>query len=101
MSVFAFTPLRFAALLVVSVGVSLSTANRPAASIPSSQAEGSTPYRVAGAVGQDNGSLTSNLYLRAGYTPTSQMRAADRHGIVSMPQGPPPMLHHFYPPLAR
>jgi hypothetical protein len=53
------------------------------------------------AVGQDNGSLTSNRYLPAAYATMPQMPEADRHGIVTMPQGPPSGMHHIYPPLTR
>jgi len=69
--------------------------------IPSGQRELSSPFRVAEAVGQDNGSLTSNLYLSAIDSAMLPMRAADRHGVVTTPQGPSPMLHRIYPRIAR
>ena len=101
MSIFAFTPARFAVLLAASVGVTLSTTDRPLVPKASPQSELSSPFRSAEAVGQDNGSLTSNLYLQAIDTPMPSMRGADRHGVIPSPQGPPPMLHHIYPPVAR
>jgi len=101
MSVFTFTPLRFAVLLAVSVAASLWASNLPNASRPSTQNSLASPFRVSEAIGQDNGSLTSNPYLPADYPAMPTTRETDRRGIVSMPQGPPRSMHHFYPPLAR
>ena len=100
MSVFAFTPLRFAALLAISVGVSTIPTNRAQALKPPTDFESSIPFLAVAPVGEGNGSLTSNLYVPADYTPMTQIRTADRHGIVTMPQGPP-IMHHIYPPVAR
>jgi len=101
LSVLTFTPTKFTVLLVASVGVALTKDNRQLVFKPSPAVELSSPFRVAEAVGQDNGSLTSNLYLQTEYTPMPKMHGADRHGVIASPQGPPPMLHHLQAPTAR
>jgi hypothetical protein len=100
MTVLEFTPKRFATVLLASLIVAFATTARTPAPRHSSQSSLFGPYPAMQALGQANGSLTSNYYL-ADYTPTPVTRVPDRHAVTIEPQAPPPPVRRNYPPLVR
>ena len=96
-----FTPKRFATVLLASLIVALATTGRTPAPRHSSQSSLLGPYQTKQAVGQANGSLTSNYYLATNFTPTPVTRVPDRHSATIEPQAPPPPVRRNYPPLVR
>jgi hypothetical protein len=96
-----FTPKKFVTVLLASLIVALATNGRTPAPRHSSQSSLFGPYPARQAVGQANGSLTSNYYLVADYTPTPVTRVPDRHSVTIEPQAPPPPVRRNYPPLVR
>ena len=100
MTLFAFTPARFAMLLGASVALAVVT-NHPAGSHASAAVDPGLSFHVFEAVGQDNGSLTANLTLPVSYTPAPPSHGTDNRGFPSAPQGPRPVMRRAYPPLAR
>ena len=101
MSMFAFTPAKFATLLLAALAVALATNNVAPAPHRTPTVDLSA-ITASEAVGQDNGTLTSSLYLDASYTPAPVARTPDRHTVLSEPQSPAPQpVRHNYPPLER
>jgi len=94
LTLFAFTPTKFTLLLLTSVGVTLATANRPATTHNANQATAFGLYPAAQAIGQDNGTLSSNFYLANGYMPA--MHGSERHGSLT-----PLAIRHADLPIAR
>ena len=101
MTLFTFTPAKFATVLLASLIVALGTTIRMPAPHHSTQSGLLGPYPATEAVGQDNGTLTSNFYLATNETPTPVTRVPDRHSSTIEPQAPPPPVHRNNIPLAR
>ena len=104
MSLLTFTPKKFATLLLAAVIFAFATTNRTPAPHRSTQLDLFGLQPATQAVGQDNGSLTSNYYLDASYTATPVTRTPDRHTVLSEPLAPTPQappVRRNYPPLAH
>ena len=101
MTVPTFTPKKFATVLLASLIVAFATTGRTPAPRHSSQSSLFGHYQTREAVGQANGSLNSNYFLVADYTPTPVTRVPDRRSITIEPQAPPPPVRHNYPPMVR
>ena len=102
-----FTPARLSILAMAAVAITFGTIDQPSPAPSAINTDPSGLFHSTQAIGQDNGSLTSNLYLATFETPSPlthiPITNPDRHGVVlaPTPQTPPPTIRHNYPPLAR
>jgi hypothetical protein len=96
-----FTPAKFALLLMAAIALGSGLFTLPAASHKTAQLE-LGPYPVNGAVGQANGSLTSNYLLDTSYIPTPVVYGPDHRSLPPVePHMPSAPIRRSYPPLAR
>jgi hypothetical protein len=72
----------------------------PSRNQPPAALDFSSLYHPAEAVGQDNGTLTSNLFLATYDTPSPIPRLRDRHASALIPLAPEPLVRRNYPPPA-
>ncbi len=92
-----FTPTRFSilALCAALIAYAAGSHTQPAAWVDLAQV-----HRSAGALGQDNGTLTSNLFLAA-YTPARRIQAPQQHGTTSASPTPQTTPRHDDQPPPR
>ncbi len=95
------TPAKVTLLLAVAVAIAVGTSQHQAASHPLASTEWAY-LPTTSALGQDNGSLTSNFDLETSLTRTPVAHGPDRRSLPPVePRNPPGTIRRSYPPLAR
>ncbi len=102
MTDFSFSPAKFSVLALSAVAVALGTTGMSSTHQPSSAFSLSSLYRPADEAVVDSGTLTSNFFLTASFTPAPITPGTERPGNPpSLPTPQQPTIRHSYPPLAR